>query len=110
MCASVCAIICARCHRLFPIPLPGTLDTAQTGSPDWKGMPGWRRVAGRNAGVSVQIANTSYMCLVAGSGNPKHQLENLGIYSLELSKQEMEQIDGLRDDPSYMYPGKKDAV
>ena len=91
----------------------GTIDTAQTGGPDWKFMLGGRGAAVSSEGVRAHIANTilSFRLVVnLGSGNPTHQLENLGIYGLELSKTEMEQIDGLRDDPSYMYAGKKDAV
>lgn len=45
--------------------------------------------------------------IIPGSGNPKHQEDNLAIYSLELSDEEMVQIDSLKDDAGFMYAGKK---
>lgn len=45
--------------------------------------------------------------IIPGSGNPKHQEDNLAIYSLELSGEEMAQIDSLRDNAAFMYAGNK---
>ena len=41
--------------------------------------------------------------VIPGSGNPKHQKENLAIYSVTLTAEEMTKIDTLRDNPDYMY-------
>ena len=35
------------------------------------------------------------------------QKENLQVYSLSLTDQEMAKLDSLRDHPSYMYAGEK---
>jgi diketogulonate reductase-like aldo/keto reductase len=40
--------------------------------------------------------------VIPGSGNPEHQKENLAIYSVTLTEEEMTKIDMLRDNPGYM--------
>ena len=37
--------------------------------------------------------------IIPGTGNPKHMEENLSVYGFELSKDEMELINSLKNDP-----------
>jgi diketogulonate reductase-like aldo/keto reductase len=41
--------------------------------------------------------------VIPGSGNPEHQKENLAIYSVTLTGEEMTKIDMLRDNPHYTH-------
>ena len=41
--------------------------------------------------------------VIPGSGNPKHQISNLNIYSTSLTEKEMKIIQSLRDDDSMFY-------
>lgn len=43
--------------------------------------------------------------VIPGSGNPRHQLDNLNIYSAQLSTQDMEMLRALRDDTNFPYMG-----
>ena len=40
--------------------------------------------------------------VIPGTGNPERQKENLAIYSVKLTEEEMTKIDMLRDHPGYM--------
>mmetsp|Transcript_29746 Transcript_29746/g.63709 ORF Transcript_29746/g.63709 Transcript_29746/m.63709 type:complete len:389 (+) Transcript_29746:245-1411(+) len=49
------------------------------------------------AQIMLRWAIQSGAAVIPGTGNPKYMEENLSIYSFELSDQEMEAIDGLRE-------------
>ena len=45
--------------------------------------------------------------VIPGSGNPKHQISNLNIYSTSLTEKEMKIIQSLRDNDSMFYMGTR---
>eukprot|EP00316_Scyphosphaera_apsteinii_P024202 CAMPEP_0119320004 /NCGR_PEP_ID=MMETSP1333-20130426/51134_1 /TAXON_ID=418940 /ORGANISM="Scyphosphaera apsteinii, Strain RCC1455" /LENGTH=321 /DNA_ID=CAMNT_0007326591 /DNA_START=253 /DNA_END=1218 /DNA_ORIENTATION=+ len=53
--------------------------------------------------VLLKWAIQKGFCVIPGSGNPKHQLSNLEIYSSELSAQDMSKIDSLKDSDGFFY-------
>jgi diketogulonate reductase-like aldo/keto reductase len=50
------------------------------------------------AQVMLRWALQKNAAVIPGTGNPKHMRENLDAYSFELSSEEMQRIDALRQD------------
>jgi diketogulonate reductase-like aldo/keto reductase len=61
-----------------------------------------------SAQVLLKWAIQMGYAVIPGSGNPKHQLSNLNIYSATLSKKEMQTINSLRGDDTFMYMDLRD--
>ena len=61
-----------------------------------------------SAQVLLKWAIQMGFTVIPGSGNPKHQISNLNIYSAMLSKEEMKTLNGLRDADGWFYMDTRD--